>query len=191
MILVEIGAGGRTGLGYTYADRGLVPLIRDNLAEVVIGADALDIPAHWTAMRVRLRNLGYPGLSAMALAAVDLALWDLKARLVGLPVASLVGACRRKVPAYGSGGFTSYSPEQLARQLGGWVSSGFSMVKMKVGRNPAADPERVRSAREAIGREAGLFVDANGAYDRKQSSALRRGIRGIRCDLVRGTGQFG
>jgi L-alanine-DL-glutamate epimerase-like enolase superfamily enzyme len=118
-----------------------------------------------------VRNLGRPGIASMAVAAVDSALWDLKARLLGVSVVTLLGAVRREVPVYGSGGFTSYSVEELRRQLGGWVADGISRVKMKVGRDAAQDAQRVRAAREAIGSTAELFVDANGAYTRKQALA--------------------
>jgi L-alanine-DL-glutamate epimerase-like enolase superfamily enzyme len=105
----------------------------------------------------------------MAIAAVDAALWDLKARLLEVPLVTLLGAAQDAVPVYGSGGFTSYSIDRLQRQLAGWVERGISRVKMKVGRAPEDDDERVRKAREAIGRDAALFVDANGAYSRKQA----------------------
>ncbi len=105
----------------------------------------------------------------MAISAVDNALWDLKARLLDLPLVNLLGAVRDGVPVYGSGGFTSYSHEQLQKQLGGWVDSGIPRVKMKVGTHPEKDVERVGVAREAIGSQAELFVDANGAYSRKQA----------------------
>jgi L-alanine-DL-glutamate epimerase-like enolase superfamily enzyme len=108
----------------------------------------------------------------MAISALDVACWDLKAKLLRVPLAKLLGMARQKIPAYGSGGFTSLSEAELQRQLGGWVEQGFSMVKMKVGRDPERDLDRVRSARKAIGRSAGLFVDANGAYDRKQALAF-------------------
>jgi len=96
---------------------------------------------------------------------------DLKARLLDLPLITLLGAVRANVPVYGSGGFTSYSMAQLQEQLGGWVADGISRVKMKIGRQPASDLDRVRAAREAIGPGAELFVDANGAYTRKQALA--------------------
>ncbi len=86
----------------------------------------------------------------------------------------LLGAARDAVPVYGSGGFTSYSDKQLRDQLGGWAQQGFSMVKMKLGRAPdaAAELGRVRAAREAVGPDVKLFVDANGAYDRKTALAM-------------------
>src|SRR5579883_1085598 len=108
----------------------------------------------------------------MAIAAVDAALWDLKARLLDLPLVTLLGASREAAPIYGSGGFTSYSQEQLQNQLGGWVAMGIPRVKMKIGRDPDADPMRVAHAREAIGPDTELFVDANGAYSRKEALAL-------------------
>jgi L-alanine-DL-glutamate epimerase-like enolase superfamily enzyme len=169
LVLVEVTAGGQTGLGYSYADTSTATLVRDLLADVIKGRDALSVPDSWSAMVKAIRNLGRPGIASMAISAVDTALWDLKGRLLGLPVVTLLGAYREAVPIYGSGGFTSYSREQLQAQLGGWVASGIPRVKMKIGREPDADLHRVRWAREAIGEGSKLFVDANGAYSRKQA----------------------
>src|SRR5439155_10361645 len=138
---------------------------RDRLAGVVEGRDALAIAGAWTAMTGAIRNLGRAGLTATAIAAVDVALWDLKARLLGVSLVSLLGAVRDAVSVYGSGGFTSYSERRLAEQLAEWTAGGIRSVKMKVGRDPARDVARVRAARSAIG-SADLFVDANGAYSR-------------------------
>jgi L-alanine-DL-glutamate epimerase-like enolase superfamily enzyme len=169
LVLVRVRAGGLTGLGYTYADTATGKLIHDLLAKVVEGRDAMGIPACWEAMVARTRNLGRAGIVSMAISAVDTALWDLKARLLNMPVVTLLGAARNSVPIYGSGGFTSYSDAQLQKQLSGWVEQGISRVKMKIGRDAEADIQRVRLARQAIGAEAELFVDANGAYSRKQA----------------------
>lgn len=171
IITAEVVAASHTGLGYSYADAAAVPFVR-TVSRTIEGRDALDIPACWTAMTTALRNNGRAGIASAALSAVDAALWDLKGRLTGLPVVSLLGAARDSVPAYGSGGFTSYSIEELQRQLGDWVRDGLTRVKMKVGRCPRDDIARVAAAREAIGADAELFVDANGAYTRKQ--ALRQ-----------------
>jgi L-alanine-DL-glutamate epimerase-like enolase superfamily enzyme len=119
-----------------------------------------------------VRNLGRPGLASHAISAVDIALWDLKARLLDVSVARLLGSVRDAIAVYGSGGFTTYDDRQLTEQLGGWVADGITMVKMKVGASPAADPARVQTARAAIGPDAKLFVDANGAYTRKQALGL-------------------
>ncbi len=104
----------------------------------------------------------------MAISAADCALWDLKARLLNLPLVTLLGQVYASAPVYGSGGFTSYSDQQLAAQLGGWVEQGIPRVKMKIGRDAKRDIARVRVARDAIGTNAELYVDANGAYSRKQ-----------------------
>jgi L-alanine-DL-glutamate epimerase-like enolase superfamily enzyme len=172
LVLVEATAGGKTGLGYSYADTGTATLIRDLLAGAVRGRDAIDVPGSWSAMGAAVRNLGRPGIASMAISAVDAALWDLKARLLDLSLVALLGAVRETVDVYGSGGFTSYSIAQLRKQLGDWVGAGIPRVKMKVGTHPEDDLGRVRAAREAIGPEAELFVDANGAYNRKQALAL-------------------
>lgn len=171
LVLVEASAGGCSGLGYSYASPSTGRLIADSLSEVVIGSDAMAVPATWAKMVQAIRNLGRPGVCSMAIAAVDTALWDLKARLLGLPLVELLGRARPNVPIYGSGGFTSYSLPQLQAQLSGWVQQGISRVKMKVGRCPQDDLARVRAVRETIGPEPELFVDANGAYDRKQALA--------------------
>jgi L-alanine-DL-glutamate epimerase-like enolase superfamily enzyme len=170
-VLVRASAGNQTGLGYTYADTATATLIHDVLSELVEGRDAMAITANWNAMVSRTRNLGRPGIVWMAISAVDSALWDLKARLLDLPLVRLLGSVRESVPTYGSGGFTSYSVEQLQEQLRGWVEHGIPRVKMKIGRNALLDVERVRAARQAIGPDAELFVDANGAYSRKQALA--------------------
>ena len=172
LVVVHASAGGARGLGYTYADVATARLVADQLAGVVRGRDAMAVPSAWAAMVAGIRNLGRPGIAQMAIAAVDGAIWDLKARLLGLPLATLLGTARDRVPIYGSGGFTSYTERELAAQLGGWVEDGIPRVKMKVGREPAADLDRVRAAREAIGPRAELFVDANGAYSRKRALAF-------------------
>jgi L-alanine-DL-glutamate epimerase-like enolase superfamily enzyme len=171
MILVTARAGGEEGLGYSYASTATARLIQERFTALVAGMNVMNLPAIYQAMVHDLRNIGRPGIDAMAIAAVDSALWDLKARIVGLPLVALLGAAHEEMAIYGSGGFTSYSIEELEDQLGGWAEQGFSMVKMKVGRDPEADVERVEAAREAIGEAVELFVDGNGAYGRKAALA--------------------
>jgi L-alanine-DL-glutamate epimerase-like enolase superfamily enzyme len=171
IVVVHATGGGATGLGYSYGPAAAVRLVATALESVVAGHDAMDVEASYVAMRQAVRNIGRDGVAAIAISAVDTALWDLKARLLGLSLVSLLGAVRDSIAVYGSGGFTSYSPDRLQSQLAGWVREGIGAVKMKVGRDAAADVERVRLAREAIGRDARLFVDANGAYTRKQALA--------------------
>ncbi|WP_428485705.1 enolase C-terminal domain-like protein [Rhodopila sp.] len=173
IVVVHAEAGGHRGIGYTYADAPVAGLVAGKLADVLAGYDAMDPPAAWRAMQVAVRNLGRAGMAATAISAVDTALWDLKARLLDLPLASLLGCYRHVVPIYGSGGFTSYDDSQLTEQLLGWVErDGCRWVKMKIGNEPARDPARVAAAKAAIGSAADLFVDANGAYSIKQAQHL-------------------
>ena len=163
-IVVEAFNGRERGIGYTYGDRSVKTLIESKLCDVVSGADAMRPPTAWVEMRRALRNVGQPGEGAMAVSAVDMALWDLKARLLGLPLADALPRFRDSVPVYGSGGFTSYDADALREQARGWVRAGMRSVKIKVGREPDADPERIKVVRDVIGPNIELMVDANGAY---------------------------
>jgi L-alanine-DL-glutamate epimerase-like enolase superfamily enzyme len=178
MVFVEIEAGGRSGIGWSYADLSTATLIRTRFEKLLHGADAMAIDLAWARMLHDIRNIGRPGVAAMAISAVDNALWDLKAKLLDLPLVRLLGQARDAVPVYGSGGFTSYTAGRLREQLGRWADEGMRFVKMKIGRNAAADRERVREAKEAIG-DCSLFVDANGAYTRKQALAQAEDFAGI------------
>src|SRR5581483_1402574 len=169
MIVVEAAAGGARGIGYSYADVATAHFIDKHLRDVVVGKSAMAISEAWVAIGWRVRNLGRAGVESMAISAVDNALWDLKARLLGISVCGLLGPARASIPAYGSGGFTTYSNDELQRQLGGWVDDGMRAVKMKIGTHPQEDLERVSAAREAIGDRAELYVDANGAFGAKQA----------------------
>ncbi len=169
MVLVQAVAGDHVGIGYTYAGPAAATVVTASLATIVEGQDALTPAATWDTMQHQVRNLGKPGVVAEAISAVDIALWDLYAKLVDLPLSVAAGAIHEGVPIYGSGGFTSYDDRQLARQLSDWVAAGIPRVKMKVGRHPEQDRRRLAVARDAIGDDTELFVDANGAYQRKQA----------------------
>jgi L-alanine-DL-glutamate epimerase-like enolase superfamily enzyme len=172
LVCVHIEAAGARGLGYTYADRATAMLIHERLLPLVQGCEALDIPARFADMVRAIRNLGRPGIASMAISALDGALWDLRGRILQTSVAELLGRARESIPLYGSGGFTSYGLKELRAQLGEWAGRGFPYVKMKVGRDARADADRVQKARDAVGPRTGLFVDANGAYTRKQALEL-------------------
>src|SRR4051794_13472693 len=130
-VVVEADAGGQRGIGYTYAPAAAAAIVRSLLAPIVEGADAMAPPATWARMQAAVRNAGRQGLCAMALSAVDLCLWDLRAKLTGLSLADALGRFHEAVPAYGSGGFTSYDDATLADQLSGWAEAGFGRVKIK------------------------------------------------------------
>ncbi len=172
MVLVDLHAGDAHGMGYTYADAATGKVAEHLLKTVISGCDPFQHAAHWMSMQRSVRNLGNRGIAAMAISAIDIALWDLRARLLGIPLVHLLGTARESIPVYGSGGFTSYDDDQLRSQLGGWAEEGLPFVKMKIGTNPDDDPRRVQVARKAVGDEVGLFVDANGAYTAKQAIQL-------------------
>lgn len=176
LIVVEVEAAKQTGLGYTYADASLVRLIADHFRGLLDGADALAISQLNDQLWASVRNLGRSGLAACAISAVDTALWDLKARLLELPLAQLLGMRREHVAVYGSGGFTSYDHARLREQFSRWVQEdGCRWVKMKIGTDAQRDAERVRVARATIG-EAGLFIDANGAHTPRSAIAFAHRI---------------
>lgn len=179
MVLVQVSAAGQTGLAWTYAPPAAVDLVEGLLGPAVHGIDAVDVPAAAAAMARAVRNPGRTGLASYAVSAVDCALWDLKARLLELPLHKLLGAVRDRVAVYGSGGFTTYTEDQLRDQLEGWAQGQhIPRVKIKIGEdggtNMPRDLARIRQARAAIGPDTELFVDANGAYTAKQAIRVLR-----------------
>jgi L-alanine-DL-glutamate epimerase-like enolase superfamily enzyme len=171
VVIVRMTCAGHTALGYSYADAAAAHVAEALLREIVIGKSPLMIPTLHLALERKVRNMGRPGLASCAIAAIDTALWDLKGRLLKLPLTLLIGQSRPHVEAYGSGGFTSYSQDQLIRQLSGWASQGFKSVKMKIGTGDDT-LQRVKAVRKALPASCELYVDANGAYSRKQALDL-------------------
>jgi L-alanine-DL-glutamate epimerase-like enolase superfamily enzyme len=174
MVLVTAKAGGQVGMGWTYAAAAAARVVDDVLADAVTGRSACDLVGAADAMAHAVRNIGRGGIAATAISAVDVALWDLKARLLGQPLTALLGWQRQDVPIYGSGGFTSYDEHQTRQQLRGWVEHDqIPRVKIKIGedwgRNERRDLERVALARQVIGPDTELYVDANGAYGTGQA----------------------
>lgn len=172
IVIVELTSDGISGLGYSYANAAAARVCDELISKVVLNQDPFDIPLLHAAMDRQVRNWGRPGLVSSAISAIDTCLWDLKARLLEEPLLCLLGKVRDEIPAYGSGGFTSYTEKELVDQLAGWASEGMSCVKMKIGTDPEQDVPRVTAAQKALKGKAQLYVDANGAYDRQQ--ALRK-----------------
>lgn len=177
LVTAQARCGDVVGTGWTYGHPGCVTVIRDTLAGQIVGRTALDVGASFDAMTKALRNVGRSGVAGQALSAVDIALWDLKAKLLDVPLHRLLGAVRDAVPVYGSGGFTTYDHHQMHRQLTGWVRElGIPRVKIKIGQSwgtrTARDVSRMHQARAAVGDDTELYVDANGAYTAKQAVRL-------------------
>ncbi len=174
MVLVRVRSGPTWGIGWTYGAAQCGAVVSDSLAPLVQGHSALDVGARFVDMVTAVRNNGRQGAIGYAISAVDIALWDLKARLLEVPLHRLLGGTREAVPVYGSGGFTTYTETQLASQLHGWVhEQNIPRVKIKIGEswgtNPARDLDRLRQARKVIGDDVELYADANGGYSRKQA----------------------
>lgn len=179
MVLARARAGGQEGIGWTYAGAACKSVIDGKLGAVALGADPMDVPAIQEGMVEACRNLGRPGIVACAVSALDVALWDLKARLLGVSLASLLGRARGEVPIYGSGGFTTYDEATTRAQIEQWVGLWrIPRIKIKIGESwgtrPSRDLDRVALARRTAGAEVELYVDANGAYGAKQAIRLGR-----------------
>jgi L-alanine-DL-glutamate epimerase-like enolase superfamily enzyme len=185
-VVARVHAAGETGTGWTYSSAAAGNVISELLAPVLEDATPLDVTVLHEGMVRAVRNVGRQGIAANAISAVDIALWDLKARLLGLSLVSLLGRCRSSVPVYGSGGFTTYDDPTTADQLERWLAKdGVTQVKIKVGEgwgtHELRDLHRVELARRVIGPDVKLFVDANGGYTAHQ--AVRVG-----GEMVRGGG---
>jgi L-alanine-DL-glutamate epimerase-like enolase superfamily enzyme len=169
LIIVEIKAAGKKGIGYTYADQSTAYLISHKLKDLVLQKYALDIEGITHFLIHQIRNLGTCGVSMMAISAIDNALWDLKAKIFDLPLCKLLGQVRESMLIYGSGGFTTYSKKQLQQQFSNWAEEGIQYMKMKIGASPGEDVQRVRDAREVLNDSVQLMIDANGAYTAKEA----------------------
>lgn len=173
VVTVEIRAASRVGLGWSYTSPAAVELIRSVLAREVLGADPSSPGRLWEQMHRACRNFGTRGIALAAISAVDIALWDLRSKLLGVPLAELWGSHRTSVPVYGSGGFTSMSMEQLDAQVAEWLRAGCAAVKVKIGedwgRNVIRDLDRAARVTTLVNGDADVMVDANGAYSRSQA----------------------
>ena len=180
LVLAEVQAGGERGIGWSYASGACRPVIEQQLSSAVTGSSVLDVPLSHEKMVRACRNLGRPGIVSCAISAVDIALWDCKARLLGVALSSLFGRSGEGVKIYGSGGFTTYDEAAATQQLERWTEAQrIPRVKIKIGESWGSredrDLARISHARRVIGPDVELYVDANGAYSAKQ--AVRFGQR--------------
>jgi D-galactarolactone cycloisomerase len=179
-MLVEIVADdGRSGWGEAYGPPAPSKTIIDDLyAPRLIGRDPMDTTVIWEELYAAMRDYGRTGFPVAALSAVDIALWDLKGKILGQPVAKLLGgAFRAQLTAYATGLYrhdVSDHAAALAAEARGYINDGFRLMKLKVGFGVEEDARSARAVREAIGRECRLAVDANHAYDAMTAIRLGR-----------------
>lgn len=160
---------GQTGTGFAWTPLigagAVLALLRNDCPAVLLGRDTNPY-ARWEELRWHLREAGTSGLTLMAIAAVDIALWDLTARAAGASLVDLIGRRRDRVAAYGSGVNLDYSLDELLEQVRGWLAAGHRAVKIKVGSPELErDVERVAAVRELIGPDRLLMIDANQRWD--------------------------
>jgi L-alanine-DL-glutamate epimerase-like enolase superfamily enzyme len=180
LITVRVAADGLVGHGYAYTigrgGRAIQALIEHDLAPLLLGHPADDVEQLWELMWRRLLYVGRGGLASFAIAALDIALWDLRGLRTGRPLYALLGGSARDLPAYGSGVDLPKPMDALLRQVEGFLERGLRGVKVKVGRpEPREDEERVAAVRRLIGDERDLMVDANMAWSYPE--ARERGAR--------------
>jgi L-alanine-DL-glutamate epimerase-like enolase superfamily enzyme len=177
VVVVQVRVGATVGTGWTYGPPAVGAVVASELAPLVVSTDPMDLGGTVAHLHRQARNMTTSGVVGYAISAVDVALWDLKARLLDLPLHHLLGAVRRSVPVYGSGGFVTYDEGQLRDQLSGWVAAQrIPRVKIKIGQDWGTrtdrDLARIGAARSVIGPDVELYVDANGAYTAKQAIRL-------------------
>jgi L-alanine-DL-glutamate epimerase-like enolase superfamily enzyme len=177
VVVVEVCADGQTGLGYTYCHPAAAQVIESKLAGSIEGSDALMPEKVWAQMQVQARQMGHAGIAAMAVSTVDIALWDLKARLLGVCLADALPRFHESVPIYASGGFCNYTHDQLREQVRSWARAGFRSMKIKVGRDKERDPARVELVRSVVGPDVELMIDGNGAYAPQEALAWSQRFR--------------
>jgi L-alanine-DL-glutamate epimerase-like enolase superfamily enzyme len=177
-VTVQVDGGGRQGLGWSYSSPAASAVVHDKLIPAIRARDPFDIAGAWSAMHRACRNIGTKGLVMQAISAVDIALWDLKARLLDVPLVQLFGQLKSAVPVYGSGGFTSLGERQLHEQVEYWGAAGCTAMKIKIGQDWGADTDRdlrrARELRKIAGTDVALMVDANGAYTPGQARRVGR-----------------
>jgi L-alanine-DL-glutamate epimerase-like enolase superfamily enzyme len=172
LVVAAITAGGKAGIGYTYSSDAAMNVINSLGKNVLYGLNAFNIPLCCQKMCAAVRNMGRSGIAATAISSLDCALWDLKAKLLDISVATLLGQCREEIPVYGSGGFTTYDPDQVAQQIEDWKELGIWQFKIKIGRDTQMDFQRIERAARFLPKHGSLFVDANGAYSVKEAAKM-------------------
>ncbi|MCH8115744.1 MAG: mandelate racemase/muconate lactonizing enzyme family protein [Chloroflexi bacterium] len=161
------------GVGQARPPHAIREIIERELKDLFIGEDPFNIEKLWNDMFWRMRNYARKGVALQALSSIDIALWDLKARALGLPLYRLLNPRYESVPVYGSGGWTNMTEEELVEEALGFVERGIPRYKMKVGKDfgnaEREDVQRVAAVRKAVGDDVEIYVDANMGYNVKQA----------------------
>lgn len=167
-VLTNIGI---NGIGLTYHEVGseaIRTFINQTIAPQIIGMNPLQNEIIHEKVIGDFRAVGRKGFAFLALSAVDIALWDIKGKCVGMPLYRLLGGSDSRVPIYSSAGWTSYSTEELCDETLGMVNEGYTFIKIKVGveggTNPREDAKRVCAVRKTIGPNIRLAIDANNIW---------------------------
>ena len=191
MCLVDIETDtGLTGTGMTAIteEEVIERIVNDIAAPALVGADPLRHEQLWERLYWLLTPRGQSGYASHAIAAIDLALWDLKGKLLGQPCWRLLGGARTQVPVYATFGFAFFNRQELAAAAQSWVARGFTRLKMTVGHHALArrdeprpladviaeDVRRVAAVREAVGPDVQIFIDANCSLDYVHALSLAR-----------------
>lgn len=183
MLVEVVGEDGSSGWGEAFGPARLTAAIVQHYRPLLVGADALATDAIWQSLYNMLRDHGQKGLSIEALSAVDIALWDLKGRHLGLPVHRLMGGpLRTSVQAYATGFYRKRGGdplEYLVAEAHQRVAEGFTGIKLKLGFGLEHDIRLCRTVRDAVGPAVAIMVDANHAYDAPAAIRLGRGIQDL------------
>ncbi len=180
---------GLHGVGVTYHEVGgeaICEFIQSSIGPKLIGWSPLETEALYEEIFAYMRGVGRKGLSFCAYSALDIALWDLKGRMMNLPLYKLLGGNRTQITCYASGGWTSYSTQQLVDEVKAMVAAGYKYVKIKIGvdggRNPNEDARRILAVSEAVGPDIGIMIDANNAFT--SAVALRLAYQLRDCNII-------
>lgn len=169
---------GLEGLGISAGHSAVQAVVEHTLKDVLIGQDPFDVEKLWNLMFWHVRGFGRKGVAFCAISALDIALWDLKAKALGLPLYKLLGPYTDSVPVYGSGGWTNFDESQLVEEQLGYVERGFRRIKMKVGKDFGTredeDVKRLATVRKAVGDDVEIYVDANNGYYAKQAIRMSK-----------------
>ena len=173
---------GRTGTGYTYnGGRGgyaTHAMIEYDLAPFLKGEDATAVEALNDAMDAHMHYVGRGGILSFAISAIDIALWDIRGKALGMPLWQLAGGAGKSCKAYGGGIDLAFPLEKLKSHVQGYLDAGLNAVKIKIGQpTEAEDVARIQAIRNLLGPDRAFMIDANYSMTREQAVSLARAVK--------------